>query len=600
MTTRVWSIAEKCETEQGARVYEQEFGRAEAERLSAMILMSKSVEGTNAKELSTKIAYRLDLCPLAVICFSSAWAESHHHVQVDDAEWDTWARHILDDGFLSTPALKPLVQSLCLGFDDLPVQLKTCLLYSTIYLKEYKFYKEWLVRKWIAEGFVSQVEVAEAYFDKLVYRNLLWQGEETSHVVNGAIKDFLVCKAKEDNFISSYDGGPGNTSHAKQIRRLSLSSPTYYGWRGNTAPACPDEDVLSHTRTLSVSNMHSLHSVPFKAFKKLRVLQINKSCNLEDDHLVDICGLIWLKYLSLRGTGVRELPKEIRKLQHLRTLDIRDCKVRELPWEVENSINVHFGDPRSPKILKLGEEAVSSDWVISSSGANCRGALSIVLADPFNWRYEPLQVPLLRIDRRHVKVPQWVKQDLCNVCSLDIRLCILVHEDLEFLKTQMPNLQALQLRFEVLPRKPVIITAGGFPKLETFYVDCRLPQVITFGEGAMPNLKHLQFKFYTGTASRDYYMGIKHLVSLEVVFLCSWYYTSDGPGIRETIDVLRKEAVEHPKEITLWVNDMDPEVFGRDALRGISLAIAEKREKLSRAAERRSFLRERRGVPFVN
>ena len=34
-----------------------------------------------------------------------------------------------------------------------------------------------------------------------------------------------------------------------------------------------------------------------------------------------------------------------------------------------------------------------------------------------------------------MKVPQWVKQDLCNVCSLDITIYKLVHEDLEFLKT---------------------------------------------------------------------------------------------------------------------------------------------------------------------
>jgi hypothetical protein len=33
--------------------------------------------------------------------------------------------------------------------------------------------RDWLVRKWVAEGFASQEEVAQAYFDKLVSMDLL-------------------------------------------------------------------------------------------------------------------------------------------------------------------------------------------------------------------------------------------------------------------------------------------------------------------------------------------------------------------------------------------------------------------------------------------
>ncbi|XP_034570087.1 disease resistance protein Pik-1-like [Setaria viridis] len=419
------------------------------------------------------------------------------------------------------------------------------------------------------------------------------------------MRAFLVCKAKEDNFIS-YDRA-GNSSHAKQIRRLYLS----------TEDRCPDEDVLSHTRSLVVPVYQSqLDGLPFKAFKKLRVLQIHNSSRLENDHLVDICGLIWLKHLGIfechqitelpreigrlqnleslyvAGTRIsklptetknlerletldvswtpvlRELPKEIGKLQHLRTLDIRGTKVRELSSSRDpNPLLSVVADERKHRSEKLMSPlgVISSsggeEVIISSSEAKCRDDLSIlILFNHFGDRCEVLPVRLLRVVGRHMKVPQWVKQDLCNVCSLDIRLCILEHEDLEFLKTQMPNLQALQLRFEVLPREPFDITGGGFSELETFYVDCQ-------------------------QGNTYYSMGIKHVDSLEkVVFRCSEYYTSDGPGIRETIDVLRKEAVEHPKEITLWVNDMDPEVFGSGAT-WISLAdkaIVEKRDKLFR------------------
>jgi Sec-independent protein translocase protein TatA len=477
---------------------------------------------------------------------------------------------------------------------------------------------------------------------------------------------FLICKAKEDNFLA-YNVA-GNSSHAKlQIRRLSLTS----------TDSNVDEDVVSQTRSLVVSGKKcKLDGVPFKAFKKLRVLEI-KSSRLENGHLVDICGLILLrslvlngcrqitelpreigrlqkletlhvagthisklpteigklkhletldvsrtevmelptcieklqslKTLNVSGTKVRELPVEIRKLKHLRNLDMRYTKVRVLPWDVQNSINVHVGDLDSVKMEWAG--AVSPDRVISSSsGANYRRALSIMLFDPLDERCEkPLQVPLLRVAGRHMKVPQWVKQDLCNVCSLDISLCKLGEDDLEFLKRHMPNLQALKLRLEVLPREPVAITRGGFSKLETFYVDCRLPRVITFKEGAMPKLKHLEFKFYTGTARQDYSMGIMHLPSLKSIeFRCSDHYSSDGPGIAATIEAMRKEATEHPNCIILFFTDRMPEVF-RSGAKWISQADraviqkeTEERERMKKQREHLYNAAKRRAEPNEN
>jgi Leucine-rich repeat (LRR) protein len=806
MTTRIKTIAEKCQTEHGAQLHRYSFGYQDASRLSEMILKKSGDRGVleaNAKRLSSKIVDMCDGIPLAVICLSSAWAESNHHLQGDDGEWDTWASHMVMERFLSTPSLTPLVQSLSLGFDHLPVDARTCLLYCSIYPPGYLIQRDCLVRMWIAEGFVWNEEVAEAYFDKFVCMNLLQPVGESTYRVHPLVLACLVCKATEDNFVACRRNNidPGSSSsRAKQVRRLSLY-----------ADHCPDED-FSRTRSLLVGPEPQLDGVPFTKFNQLRVLEIGNR-GLENAHLMDICGLIWLRYLGLkwasvealpedignlrnletldvrgtriselptatvleklqhlrtlnisdtkitelpkdieklqllttldisgtnvtelpreigklrrlktlnasgtkvrelpkevenlehletldisctevaylpkeignlqlleilnasrtsvaalpreigrlqylktlnvsgtkvsdvpkeigtlqylrtldisytkvkdvpgeitklerlenldvRNTCVMELPKEIRNLQRLRTLDVRGTKVRDLLWEVQNPLYVHFGGMYSVKMLKFPLTAIPHPQrVTSSSGANCRKlALPIVFFHPFNPRcQEPLHVPLLRVAGRHMKLPQWVQQDLCNACSLDISLCKLVQQDLEFLKTQMPNLQALLLRLEVLPREPVAITSGGFSKLETFYVDSRLPRVISFEEGAMPKLKRLEFKFYTGTASQAAYsMGITNLPRLETVALrCSEYYTSDGPGIRETIDAVRKEAAEHPNTITLCVNNMRPQVFGRGS-KWISLdikAIVEKEfeECRNETEDRRREIKEEAG-----
>lgn len=85
-------------------------------------------------------------------------------------------------------------------------------------------------------------------------------------------------------------------------------------------------------RSLTIRNS----SVPnLKEYKSLRVLDLEE-CNGIDQRVVKnhICELLFLKYLSLRGTGVRLIPSKIKRLRYLETLDLRETEVEMLPLEV--------------------------------------------------------------------------------------------------------------------------------------------------------------------------------------------------------------------------------------------------------------------------
>lgn len=273
--------------------------------------------------------------------------------------------------------------------------------------------------------------------------------------------------------------------------------------------------------------------------------------------------------------------------------------VSELPWLPSGSVSVLAGG----KEVKLprGISAATQSWKkkdmsVSSSPVNPGDHLSIVLyVRPSQY----LPVPGLRVGSRHIRVPEWIKQHFADIFFLDIRLCKLDQDDLEFL-SRMPNLQLLTLRYrllylprdpivllgtrfsrlesfcldcrrgymrlpgwvkqhldkvssldirlckldeedmnflwerpylehltlrlEVVPRKPIVVRGGGFLTLKSFFLDCRLP-LVTFQEGAMPKLEHLEFKFYASRALSKDPIGIRYIKSLEKVVLVSSRYT---------------------------------------------------------------------------
>nr|UBY07498.1 NBS-LRR disease resistance protein [Dasypyrum villosum] len=250
-------------------------------------------------------------------------------------------------------------------YNDLPADLRTCSLYLSIFPKGSKISRKRLTRRLIAEGFVSEKhglsdeEVAETYFNQLIKRKIIRPVEHSS---NGKVKSFqvhdmvleyIVSKSSEENFITVVGGHWLIPMSTNKVRRLSVQSS------GSEHGSSRKHMNLSQVRSLTM--FRSLDQLHFHSFNNgiLQVLDLEGCKGLKDKHLKDMCRMLVLKYLSLRGTDISKIPSKIEKLEYLETLDLRETDVGELPksaGQLKRIINIFGGNKNPRRGLKLPQE----------------------------------------------------------------------------------------------------------------------------------------------------------------------------------------------------------------------------------------------------
>ncbi|XP_073003508.1 disease resistance protein Pik-2-like [Typha latifolia] len=267
--------------------------------------------------------------PLAIVNVGGLLASNRYRTPLE------WQRVLDSLGYEleTSPTLEGMKQILTLSYNDLPSHLKNCFLYLSIFPGNYKIRRSILARRWVAEGIVGEVcgmsieDVAESYFDQLVSRNVVQpvdidiDGKVTACQVHDIMLEVIVSKAVEENFVSLVSDQRAASPH-KTVRRLSVDS------RVNREDGLASMN-LSHVRSLTVFNY--AEQLVASHFKLLRLLDVEGCKDLDDYHLMYICKMLQLKYLSIRNTEVSCLPEEIGELQYLETLDIRETNITSLP-----------------------------------------------------------------------------------------------------------------------------------------------------------------------------------------------------------------------------------------------------------------------------
>lgn len=345
-TTRIFDVARSCSLGIDDSIYEMKA----LSDFHSESLFFKTIFGSEdgcpdmLREVSYEILKKCGGLPLAIISISGLLARG----PVNKQEWEKVKRSIGSD-LSRNQTLEGMKNILSLSYNFLPGYLKTCLLYLSIFPEDYVIDKERLVRRWIAEGFISEErgqskqDVAEKYFYELINKNMVQpvdighDGKARACRVHDIMLELLISKSDEENFITVVGSGKTVLANRKgYIRRLSIHDID------QEVTSILENENLSHVRSLTVTRSGCIKQLPsLGKFEALRVLDFEDCEDIEEYDMSHMDKLFQLKFVSFKNTYISELPSGIVTLHGLETLDLRNTHIVELPAGIDQFIKLH-------------------------------------------------------------------------------------------------------------------------------------------------------------------------------------------------------------------------------------------------------------------
>uniref|UniRef100_M1A730 Tospovirus resistance protein B n=2 Tax=Solanum tuberosum TaxID=4113 RepID=M1A730_SOLTU len=198
-----------------------------------------------------------------------------------------------------------------LSYDNLPDYLRPCLLYMGMFQEDARIPVSKLIRLWIAEGFVQNIEsgrleeAAEGYLMDLISSNVVmiskrrYSGKVIYCQVHDMVLHFCLERSREEKFMlavkrnrSQFKPSDWNENRLSFKSTCDISEYDQLGYK-------TQKPFHQHLRSLIIIN--DLHWNPFSQISKLGLLKVLDLSSNRVDHLslATLNPLIHLKYLSV-------------------------------------------------------------------------------------------------------------------------------------------------------------------------------------------------------------------------------------------------------------------------------------------------------------
>lgn len=271
------------------------------------------------------------------------------------SEWETVSQDIGKDGIFSI---------LALSYKDLPCHLKPCFLYLGLFPEDWSIGVNELIRMWVAQSMVSRQsrnqanmeDVGRGYLNELVERSMVQIDERLS---TGGIKtcrlhdmmrEFCIVKAREESFFEIIQGKTSSID----IPQSSTVTSSSKLWRCSIHLEGGRYVLPLHLapsiRTVLFFNGPAFNygtglKLRYQDLKLVRVMHL-RGVLLDQTEFCKVIGkLVNLRYLNLRGTNLKKLPKSIGNLVFLQCLDVKDTYILRLPnviWKMKQLRHLHM------------------------------------------------------------------------------------------------------------------------------------------------------------------------------------------------------------------------------------------------------------------
>ncbi|KAJ0960699.1 hypothetical protein J5N97_001426 [Dioscorea zingiberensis] len=283
--------------------------------------------------------------------------ETDQEVWTDVLESDLWDIDEAGDEIL--PALK-------LSYQHLPVHLRRCFVYCSVFPKNVLFKRNHLVLLWMVQGLIhhqkDQHEQPEdtgcEYFEDLICRSFFQKsaiaiGEEDKFMMHDLVHDLARNLSGEEYYTTEFTDLGNVSAMVRHASVASYSSEGVMQFHSADKPIAMRSLLLIHRiahesgRVGMPYDSNLLHlKIPRDVFVNLKCLRAVDLGYTDIEALPDsIGGLKQLRYLSLRNTKIQKLPESVCKLYHLQILDLDYCSsLKELPGGIGNLLNLQHLD----------------------------------------------------------------------------------------------------------------------------------------------------------------------------------------------------------------------------------------------------------------